>query len=135
MSTYYVITVRGHLAEHWSAWFEGLTITNAATGEALIAGPVVDQAGLHGLLIRIRDLGLPLLAVRPDRPPGDDQPGTTTRWTKRPISMSVAWAYTNRAAGFDLTPAVHCTGKLPAATLIFWSCPSTARCGPWSQVL
>src|SRR3712207_8829847 len=63
MSSDYVITVKGHLAEHWSAWFEGLTITNAATGEALLAGPVVDQAALHGLLIKIRDLGLPLIAI------------------------------------------------------------------------
>ncbi len=75
MPTYYVITVRGHLAEHWSAWFEGLTITNAATGEALLAGPVVDQAALHGLLIKIRDLGLPLIAVLPGRPPEDDGAG------------------------------------------------------------
>ena len=68
MSTYYVITVRGHLAAHWSAWFEGLMITNTATGEALLAGPVVDQAALHGLLVKIRDLGLPLLAVQPVAP-------------------------------------------------------------------
>ena len=71
MSTYYVITVRGHLADHWSAWFEDLTITNTATGEALLAGPVADQAALHGLLIKIRDLGLPLLSILPGRPPGD----------------------------------------------------------------
>ena len=71
MSTYYVITVKGHLADHWSAWFEDLTITNTATGEALLSGPVVDQAALHGLLIKIRDLGLPLLSVLPGRPPGD----------------------------------------------------------------
>ena len=75
MSTYYVITVRGYLAEHWAAWFEGLTITNTATGEALLAGLVVDQAALHGLLIKIRDLGLPLLSVLPGRPPQDDGAG------------------------------------------------------------
>ncbi len=75
LSTYYVITVRGHLAEHWSAWFEGLTITNTATGEALLAGPVADQAALHGLLIKIRDLGLPLIAVVPGSTPEDDGTG------------------------------------------------------------
>lgn len=72
MSTYYVITVRGHLDDHWSAWFEGMTITNAANGEAQLAGPVLDQAALHGLLIKIRDLGLPLIAVVPGNRPQND---------------------------------------------------------------
>jgi hypothetical protein len=65
MSTDYVITVRGHLDDRWSAWFEGMTITNTGNGEAVLAGPVRDQAALHGLLIKIRDLGLPLIAVVP----------------------------------------------------------------------
>ena len=64
MPTAYAITVKGHLPDHWSAWFEGLTITNGANGEAVLAGPLVDQAALHGVLIKIRDLGLPLLAVQ-----------------------------------------------------------------------
>ena len=75
MSTYYVITVKGHLDDHWSAWFDGLTITNTTNGLALLAGPVVDQAALHGLLIKIRDLGLPLLAVQLGCPPLDDHAG------------------------------------------------------------
>ena len=54
---------KGHFAAHWSTWFDGLTITNGANGEAVLAGPVVDQAALHGLLIKIRDLGLTLLTV------------------------------------------------------------------------
>ncbi len=61
----YVITVRGHLDDHWSAWFEGLAITNGTDGETTLAGPVADQAALHGLLVKIRDLGLPLIAVVP----------------------------------------------------------------------
>jgi len=65
MSTDYVITVRGHLDDHWSTWFEGMTIINATNGETLLAGPVMDQAALHGLLMKIRDLGLPLIAVVP----------------------------------------------------------------------
>ncbi len=64
MPTYYVITVRGHLEHHWSAWFEGLTITNSANGEAVLAGPLLDQAALHGILVKIRDLGLPLIALQ-----------------------------------------------------------------------
>jgi hypothetical protein len=72
MSTYYVITVRGHLADHWSAWFDGLTITNSTNGEARLAGLVADQAALHGLLVRIRDLGLPLIAIVPGDGPEDD---------------------------------------------------------------
>ncbi len=66
---HYHITVKGHLDDHWSDWFEGLTITNGPNGEALLAGPVVDQAALHGLLVKIRDLGLPLVAVMPASTP------------------------------------------------------------------
>ena len=72
----YVITVQGHLDHHWSAWFEGLTITNRANGEALLAGSVQDQAALHGLLVKIRDLGLPLIAVVPSGWPDDDRTGS-----------------------------------------------------------
>ena len=64
MPTAYAITVKGHLDDHWSAWFEGLTITNGANGEAVLAGPLMDQAALHGVLIKIRDLGLTLLTVQ-----------------------------------------------------------------------
>ena len=77
MSTDYVITVKGHLDDHWSAWFEGLTITNGANGEATLAGPVLDQAALHGLLIKIRDLGLPLIAVVPGSTPEHDGVGNS----------------------------------------------------------
>jgi hypothetical protein len=63
MDTQYHIRVKGHLDDHWSDWFGGLTITNQASGEAVLAGPLADQAALHGVLIRVRDLGLPLLAV------------------------------------------------------------------------
>ena len=75
MPTSYVITVRGHLDLHWSVWFEGLTITNGDNGEAMLAGPVVDQAALHGLLAKIRDLGLPLIAVVPGSTPEHDGAG------------------------------------------------------------
>ena len=60
----YEIRVRGLLDSGWSDWFEGLEVSSDAPGQTLIAGPVVDQAALHGLLARIRDLGLPLLSVQ-----------------------------------------------------------------------
>ena len=63
MSLHYCITVKGHLDGHWSEWFDNMTITNTANGEAVLCGPLPDQAALHGVLIKIRDLGLPLLAV------------------------------------------------------------------------
>lgn len=60
---YYEIRVRGHLDSHWSAWFERLTLTPMENGETLIAGPIQDQAALHGILAKVRDLGLPLISV------------------------------------------------------------------------
>jgi len=59
----YEIRLKGHLAERWAYWFEGLTITLEDNGNTLLAGPVVDQAALHGLLKKVRDLGLPLISV------------------------------------------------------------------------
>lgn len=59
----YEICIKGHLDRRWSHWFEGLTIAQKDNGETLLSGPVVDQAALHGLLIKIRDLGLPLVSV------------------------------------------------------------------------
>ncbi len=61
----YEITVKGWLDPRWSDWFEGLTVSNLETGEAILAGPLPDQAALHGVLARIRDLNLTLIAVRP----------------------------------------------------------------------
>jgi hypothetical protein len=60
----YEIRLQGHLDEQWAAWFGGLTLTLEANGDTLLTGPVVDQAALHGVLRKVRDLGLPLLAVR-----------------------------------------------------------------------
>jgi len=60
---YYVIRVRGHLDPRWAEWFEGLTLTHTEAGETVLAGPVADQATLHGLLVRIRDLNLTLISV------------------------------------------------------------------------
>ncbi len=62
-SVVYQIRVNGHLGSQWTDWFEGLTITLEENGDTLLTGPVVDQAALHGLLRRVRDLGMPLLSV------------------------------------------------------------------------
>lgn len=59
----YEIRVRGQLDSHWITWFEGMTLTSLENGETLIAGPIRDQAALHGILAKIRDLGLQLLSV------------------------------------------------------------------------
>ena len=59
----YEIRLKGHLDDKWVEWFEGLTISREDNGETLLSGPVVDQAALHGLLRKVRDLGLPLISV------------------------------------------------------------------------
>ena len=64
----YEIRIKGHLDDRWSDWFEGLTITLEDNGDTLLTGPVIDQAALHGLLKKVRDLGLPLLSVSPVEP-------------------------------------------------------------------
>ena len=61
--TLYQIRLKGHLDPRWTAWFEDLTIELEESGHTLLTGPVVDQAALHGLLKKVRDLGLPLLSV------------------------------------------------------------------------
>jgi hypothetical protein len=59
------IRIKGHLGHEWTDWFEGLTITLEEDGDTLLTGPVIDQAALHGLLRKVRDLGLPLVSVSP----------------------------------------------------------------------
>ena len=59
----YQLRIEGHLSPHWAEWFEGLTITLEENGDTLLTGPVMDQAVLHGLLKKVRDVGMPLLSV------------------------------------------------------------------------
>jgi hypothetical protein len=68
----YQIRIKGHLGHQWTDWFEGLTITLEENGETLLTGPVVDDAALHGLLKKVRDLGMPLLSVNRVEPDQED---------------------------------------------------------------
>jgi len=62
----YEIRLAGHLGARWAAWFDGLTVRHESDGTTLVSGPIADQAALHGLLQRVRDLGLPLVSVTRD---------------------------------------------------------------------
>jgi hypothetical protein len=59
----YQIRIKGHLGQQWTDWFDGLTITQEEDGNTLLNGSVIDQAALHGVLKKVRDLGMPLLSV------------------------------------------------------------------------
>jgi hypothetical protein len=71
----YEIRLKGHLDTRWAAWFDGLSLSRESDGTTLIHGPVADQAALHGLLQKVRDIGLPLVSVICIEP---DQPGVQT---------------------------------------------------------
>jgi len=64
----YQIRIEGHLGLQWTDWFGGLTIALEDNGDTLVTGPVVDQAALHGLLKKVRDLGMPLVSLNPVEP-------------------------------------------------------------------
>ena len=65
----YQIRIEGHLGPQWTDWFGGMTITLEDNGDTLLTGPVVDQAALHGLLRKVRDLGIPLISAIRVKPP------------------------------------------------------------------
>jgi hypothetical protein len=64
----YELRIQGHLDQHWSSWFGGLTLTLEPDGTTTLRGPVTDQSELHGLLTKIRDLGVALISVTPIDP-------------------------------------------------------------------
>jgi len=73
----YEIRLTGHLDARWAAWFDGLTVSRESEGTTVLSGPIADQAALHGVIQRVRDLGLPLVSVTqvegdpPDLPTSD----------------------------------------------------------------
>ena len=75
----YEIRLKGHLDSRWAAWFDGLSLTNETDGTTIICGPVVDQSALHGLLQKVRDLGLPLVSVTQVKPGQPDAPADGPR--------------------------------------------------------
>jgi hypothetical protein len=75
-TAYYEIRVQGQLNARWADWFDGMTITLDNNGDTLLSGPVVDQAALHGLLKKVRDVGLTLLSVNSVNPEDTECPET-----------------------------------------------------------
>lgn len=77
----YELRVKGHLGDRWAAWFDGLSLTNSEDGSTVIRGPVIDQAALHGVLQKLRDIGIPLISLvqlRPEAPSAPPAPRTRT---------------------------------------------------------
>jgi hypothetical protein len=75
----YEIRVQGRLEDRWAAWFDGMTLTPGSDGTTAISGTVVDQAALHGLLRKLRDVGLPLISVTQHEPGSPPVPSTPPR--------------------------------------------------------
>ena len=75
----YEIRIKGHLHARWADWFDGLRLTNESDGTTIISGPVLDQAALHGLLQKVRDIGLPLISVAQVDPDPPDIPTIASR--------------------------------------------------------
>jgi len=82
---FYEIRIKGHLDSQWATWFDGLTITLEENGETLLSGPVPDQAALHGLLKKVRDLGMPLVSVVPVQSNRSEQ-GKTMNTSTTPVN-------------------------------------------------
>jgi hypothetical protein len=78
----YEIRLKGHLNNRWTGWFEGLTITLEEDGNTLLSGPVIDQAALHGLLKKVRDLGMPLVSIN------SHEPGPSTTLGTGPVDAA-----------------------------------------------
>jgi hypothetical protein len=79
---WYRIRIQGHLDQRWSSWFDGLALTRDADGTTLLRGRVTDQAALHGLLTKVRDMGLPLVSVARECSSGDESAAPRPRPTR-----------------------------------------------------
>jgi hypothetical protein len=100
---HYQIRVRGYLDREWAAWFDGLAITHAEDGDTVLDGPVADQAALHGLLAKIRDLGLSLVSVNLQGECSPDSENEEADGTF-PADCPDAWlVYTNAEYGFTFS--------------------------------
>jgi hypothetical protein len=75
----YEIRLTGHLDARWAAWFDGLTVGHKSDGSTVLSGPIADQAALHGVIQRVRDLGLPLISVTQVETDQPDPPITDPR--------------------------------------------------------
>ena len=75
-TVYYEIRLKGHLEARWEQWFDGLIISLEEDGSTLLSGPLADQAALHGILKKVRDVGLTLLSVSSVKPEGMEGPET-----------------------------------------------------------
>jgi hypothetical protein len=73
-SHWYEIRLQGHLEPRWATWFDGMTLTTEPGGNTTLRGPVVDQSALHGVLARLRDLGVPLVSLT--QVPADHEPSS-----------------------------------------------------------
>jgi hypothetical protein len=88
--TVYQIKIEGHLGGQWSDWFGGMNIRLEDNGNTLLAGPVVDQAALFGLLKKVRDLGMPLVSVVRAEPSQTDAPEVSNSQLKQAANLKIA---------------------------------------------
>lgn len=100
----YEICLKGHLDTRWEIWFDGMTLTTWSDGTTSIRGPVVDQSALHGLLQRVRDLGLPLISVTLVEPDQPDPPNSRNPLTPRAVTAVRNSSNTTCSSAADARP-------------------------------